>query len=370
MLARILVLIVDPRCSVSCGSPCANTPLSIRRSVTISTNYPGADAETSKAQITEPLEEAVNSVAGLPTLTIVRAARAPAQITVEFTVDTDLEAAASDVRDPIARLIRKLPTTPIRRSSRSPTPTPADLRTLVGSDRRSQLELGAYADTLKERLQTVPGVSRDNPAEKRYAMRLWIDPGNSRAYGLSPLDVRAAVPRENVELPSGRIEGRAIELAVKTDSRLDTPEEFNAIVIKRTGDRIVRFSDIGYAELGAQNDARPSSSATRRSRACTSSRSPARTDRDRRRTAPPARADPAGGARRHRGRGRVRQTEYVRRSMLEVTETILIAFVLVVLVVFAFFREWRTTLIPGDRDSRFDRRRVRRDGAAASRSTR
>ena len=223
--------------------------------LSVSTTYPGAAAEIVEAQITEPLEAAINTVAGITALRS-QSREGASQINVEFSLDTDLEAVASDVRDQIARIGRQLPDdveSPILNKS------DADSQPIFGlsikSERRSQLELNAYADSLRERLQTVPGIAGVNqPAEKRYAMRLWIDADKLRAYGLSPLDVRSAVTRENVELPSGRIEGDAVELAVKTMSRLNTPEEFNALVVKRIGDRVVRFGDVGRAELGAQNE--------------------------------------------------------------------------------------------------------------------
>jgi hydrophobe/amphiphile efflux-1 (HAE1) family protein len=185
------------------------------------------------------------------------------------------------------------------------------------------------------------------PAEKRYAMRLWIDPQRLRAYGLSPLDIRAAVNRENVELPSGRIEGAAVELAVKTLSRLSTPAEFNDLVIKRSGDRVVRFGDVGRAELGAENERgalkegttpiaglyfRPQAGANQIEIVDELRRRLAQLERE---VPDDITVDVAFD-----------NTEYVRRSLLEVSETIFLAFVLVVLVVFAFLREWRTTLIP------------------------
>src|SRR5206468_1079595 len=159
------------------------------------------------------------------------------------------------VRDQISRAVRNLPpdcNPPILIKQN------ADSNPILGlalrSDSRDQLELSAYADVLKERLQTVPGVAAvDQPAEKRYSMRLWIDPAKLAAYGLTPLDVRTALNRENIELPSGRIEGDAVELPIKAMSRLNTPAEFNALVLKRSEDRIVRFRDVGFAELGPQN---------------------------------------------------------------------------------------------------------------------
>lgn len=316
--------------------------------LSISTTYPGAAAEVMEAQITEPLEEAINSVAGIRTLTST-SREGTSQITAEFTLGTDLDTAASDVRDQVSRAIRNLPpdcNPPILIKSN------ADSNPIFGlairSDTRSQLELSAFADGLKERLQTVPGVAAvDQPAEKRYAMRLWIDPEKLAAYGLTPLDIRLALNRENIELPSGRIEGLSVELPVKTLSRLSTPEEFDAVVIKRGEDRVVRFRDVGYAELGPQNERgalkigpvaiaglyfRPQPGANQVDIVDELVR---RLDQIRKDIPSDITVDVAYD-----------NTQYVRHSLKEVEETVLIAFGLVVLVVFAFFREWRTTLIP------------------------
>ena len=316
--------------------------------ISISTAYPGASAEVVQAQITEPIEEAVNSVAGIKTLTSISREGA-SQISAEFSIDTDLETAASDVRDQLARATRNLPpdtNPPILNKA------DADSNPIFGlalsSPRRSQLELSAYADSLRERLQTVPGIAFvDQPAEKRYAMRLWMDPEKMAAYGLSPLDVRTALDRENLELPSGRIEGESIELPVKTLTRLSTPEEFNALVIKRSGDSIVRFRDIGYAELGAQNERGalkmgPTPIAGLYFRQQPGANQIEIVDRLRERIAQIRHDVPAD----IKMDVAYDNTEYVRHSLLEVTETIFVAFVLVVIVVFAFLREWRTTIIP------------------------
>jgi len=316
--------------------------------ISITTAYAGAAAEVVQAQITEPIEEAVNGVAGIKTLTSVSREGA-SQINAEFDLGADLETAASDVRDQLARAVRFLPpdiNPPILNKAN------ADSQPIFGlalhSPIRSQLELSAYADGLREKLQTVPGIAAvDQPAEKRYAMRLWMDPEKLTAYNLSPLDVRLALNRENIELPSGRIEGEAIELPVKTLSRLKTPEEFNNLMVKRSEDRIVRFRDIGYAELGPQNERGALKMGDKPIAGLYFKQQP--------------------GANQieivNQLRKRLKQiekevptditidiaydnTEYVRRSLLEVTETIFIAFALVVLVVFFFLREWRTTLIP------------------------
>src|SRR5688572_19639075 len=316
--------------------------------IAITTAYAGAAAEVVQAQITEPIEEALNTVAGIETLTSTSREGA-SQISAEFSLDTNLETAASDVRDQLARAVRFLPpdvNPPIlNKADADSTPI---FGLALSSGTRTQLELGAYANTLKERLQTVPGIaSVEQPAEKRYAMRLWMDPEKLTAYNLSPLDVRAAMARENIELPSGRIEGEAIELPVKTLSRLNTPAEFNALIVKRTADSVVRFRDIGYVELGAVNERSALKMGDTPIAGLYFKQQPganqieivdalrARLDQIRNEIPDDIKVDVAYD-----------NTEYVRRSLIEVTETIFIAFVLVVLVVFAFLREWRTTLIP------------------------
>jgi multidrug efflux pump len=317
-------------------------------SISITTSYPGAAAEVVEAQITEPLEEAVNGVAGIRTLTSTSREGA-SQISAEFSLDTDIDTAASDVRDQVARTVRNLPidsNPPILNKAHADSSPIFGLA--LSSEHRSQLELGAIADGLREKLQTVPGIAGvDQPAEKRYAMRLWMDPAKLAAYGLSPLDVRQALNRENVELPSGRIEGESVELPVKTLSRLSSVDDFNSLVVKRVGDSVVRFRDIGYAELGAQNERGALKMGDMPIAGLYFKQQPGanqieivdelrrRLEQIRKEVPPDVKIDVAYD-----------NTEYVRRSLLEVTETIFIAFVLVVLVVFAFLREWRTTLIP------------------------
>jgi hydrophobe/amphiphile efflux-1 (HAE1) family protein len=316
--------------------------------ISISTSYGGAAAEVIEAQITEPIEEAINAVAGIRTLTS-SSREGSSSVQAEFTLDTDLDTAASDVRDQLARVVRRLPpdaNPPVLMKQN------ADSSPIFGlslrSERRTPLELSAFADSLKERLQTVPGVAGvDQPAEKRYAMRLWMDPTKLSAYNLTPLEVRSALTRENIELPSGRIEGETVELPVKTLSRLNTVEDFNSLVIKRSEDRIVRFRDIGYAELGAQNERGILTSGSVPIAGLYFKGQPGANqieivDELRRRLEVIKREIPSDIT----VEVAYDNTQYVRRSLHEVQETIFIAFGLVVLVVFAFFREWRTTLIP------------------------
>lgn len=323
--------------------PAVDTP-----TISIITNYPGASAEVIEAQITEPLEEAVNSVAGIRTL-LSSSREGASIITAEFTLDTDLNTAASDMRDQLSRASRTLPpdvNPPILSKS------DADALPIFGlafsSDTRDQLEISAFADTMKERLQTVPGIASVlQPAEKRYAMRLWLDPEKLAAYNLTPLDVRQALTKENVELPSGRIEGESVEFSVKTLSRLNTAEEFNNLIVKRLEDRIVRFRDVGYAELGALNERTVLKIGTRAVAGLYFRPQPGANqveivDELQRRIEQLRKEVPSDIVM----EVAYDNTVYVRRSIREVEETIFIAFGLVVLVVFFFFREWRTTLIP------------------------
>ncbi|MGA1465726.1 MAG: efflux RND transporter permease subunit, partial [Balneolaceae bacterium] len=177
--------------------------------VTVSANYTGANADVIESQITEPLEESINGVAGIRTLTSV-SREGRSTITVEFDLDTDLEAAANDVRDRVSRAQRSLPP-----DADPPTVTKADADASpivflnIRSDSRDLTDLTLIADNLfKEQLQTIPGVSEINIwGSRRYAMRLWMDPLKLAAYGVTALDVRNALDRQNIELPSGRIEG-------------------------------------------------------------------------------------------------------------------------------------------------------------------
>lgn len=316
--------------------------------ITIITTYPGASAEVIESQITEPIEAAVNAVAGIKTL-ISTSREGSSQIRIELTLETDIEAAANDVRDQLGRAVRNLPADAnppiVNKSDADSSPF---FGVVVSSSTRDILELSAYADTLRERLQTVPGVSNiDLIGEKRFAMRLWMDPAQLAAYRLTPLDVRQALQRENVELPSGRVEGANVELTVRTLSRLNTPEEFSNIVIKRDGDQIVRFADVGFAELAPQNlrtslkvglapmvgvYVRPQPGANQIEIS----------DRLRERLAIIEREKPADVD----FSVAFDNTNYVRAAIHEVRETLFIAFGLVVFIIFLFLRDWRSTLIP------------------------
>lgn len=271
-------------------------------------------------------------------------------ITVEFELGVDLEQAANDVRDRVSRAMANLPPDvdpPIV------TKADADAQPIVflnvKSDRRNLLELTRIAEELfKERLQTIPGVSEvDIWGEKRYAMRIWLDPHKLAAYGLSPLDVRDALQRENVELPAGRIEGGSVELSIRTLSRLQTPEEFNNLILKEEGGRLVRLRDVGHAELGPENertvlkrDGIPMVGVVLRPQP--GANYIAIADEFYRRLEQIKKELPADI---ELGIG-FDVTEYIRDSIREVQQTIFLALGLVVLIIFLFLRDWRTTIIP------------------------
>jgi multidrug efflux pump len=225
--------------------------------VSVRTSYVGANADVIESQITEPLEKAINGIAGVRNISS-SSSQGTSNITVEFNLDANLEAAANDVRDKVSGATRQLPqdidAPPV--VTKSDANSDAIISLTVQSDTRNHLELSDFAENvLAQNLQTIPGVSSTQIwGQKRYSMRLWMNPGKLAAYGLTPLDVRSALTKENVELPSGKIAGNQTELIVNTKGRMKTVEEFNDLIVKSDGTKIVRFSDIGFANLGPENE--------------------------------------------------------------------------------------------------------------------
>ncbi len=317
--------------------------------VTVVTDYRGASAEVIETQITEPLEESINGIDGIRTLTSTsREGRSTIQ--VEFDLGADLERAANDVRDRVFRAQRNLPPDveppSISKADADASPVVA---LAIGSDQRNLLELTRFADDVfVDRLQTISGVSRvDIWGSKTHAMRLWLDPQKLASYRLSPADVRDAVRRENVELPAGRIEGRDVELTVRTMSRLTTPAEFDDLILKEDGGGLVRLRDVGRAELGPQNQrtilrrngvpmvalaVRPQPGSNYVEIVDEVRRRVAQIERN---LAPDIELSYAFDS-----------SVFIRKSISEVQQTIFSALLLVLAVIFLFLRDWRTTLIP------------------------
>ncbi len=317
--------------------------------VTVATTYAGANADVIESQITEPLEESINGIAGVRTMTSTSREQR-SNITVEFELDVNLETAANDVRDRVSRALRNLPA-----DAEPPVVSKADadanpiLFFTVESAKRDPLEVNEIASTmLKERIQNIPGVSAVNIwGEKKYSMRLWLDPAKLAAYSLTPSDIRSALQKENVELPSGKVEGNMTELTVRTLGRLETPEDFNKMIIKTVDGRIVRLENVGYAKLEPEN----SKSALRRDGVPMvgiailpqpGANNVAIADEVYKRLEE-IRKDLPEDVKVGLG---FDTTQYIRASIHEVVETIIIAFGLVVLIIFLFLRDWRSTLIP------------------------
>ncbi|GAB4054876.1 efflux RND transporter permease subunit [Spirosoma litoris] len=319
--------------------------------VTVTTTYPGASPDVIAYQITKPLEEAIGEANGIRTISSV-SREAASVITIEFNLDADLEAAANDVRDKVTKARRLLPgdvDPPIVEKANS-----GDIVIFmaVESKTRSILEVSNIASTvIKERMQTIPGVKRVGIAgEKKYAMRLRIDPAKLAAYQLTPSDIEQALRKENVDLPSGRIEGDRNELTVRTLGRLTKEDDFNNMIVKQEGSSIIRFKDIGYAELGAENERTAILNSLKGNSPTIGvfvepqrgANAVAIADEFYRRLKELRKEIPAD----YQLTIGKDFTEPIRDSISEVEETLFIAFGLVILILFLFLRDWRSTIIP------------------------
>ncbi len=324
--------------------PIVQTPV-----ISVSTSLRGANAAVIESQVTEPIEESVNAIDGIRSITSV-SNEGRSTVRVEFDLGADLDAAAADVRDRVSRARGRIPDEaeePVISKANADGEPVVFLN--LSSDRYSLLELSDIADNFfAERLQTIDGVaSVDIWGDKRYAMRLWMDPAKLAAYGLTPGDVQRAVQTQNVELPGGRIEGDQVELTIRPLTRLSTPEDFERLVLKNDGTALVRFADVGRVELGAQNlrtvlkrDGVAMVGVVLRPLPNANSIDIVDEFYDRVEDIEP---DLPPGI--ELGIG-FDNTEPIRASIAEVRNTVFIALLLVVLVIFAFLRDWRTTLIP------------------------
>jgi multidrug efflux pump len=317
--------------------------------ISVQTSYPGANAEVIMNQITEPLEMNINGIPGIRSLSSV-SSQGQSRITVEFELSVDLETAANDVRDKVSRAQRYLP-----RDCDPPTVSKADadaqpiMQIGVRSNRRSLMELTEIAElTVKEQLQTIQNVSGvDLWGQQRYSMRLWIDPVKMAGYGVTTLDIRNAVEAENVELPSGSIEGNTVELSIRTMGLMLSAEDFNNLIIREVDNNIIRFKDIGYAELYPEDIKSilkrngepmvmtviiPQPGANHIEIADEAYK---RIDQIKKDLPEDVSIEMVYD-----------NTQFIRASINEVQHTIYEAFFFVIIVVFLFLRDWRVTLIP------------------------
>lgn len=318
--------------------------------INVRTNYSGANAAIIESQITEPLEKSINGIAGIKSISST-SAQGNSDITVEFNLGVDLEAAANDVRDKVSQAVGQLP----QDINAPPVVTKADanaesiITMTVQSFTKNQLQVTDYAENnLLEKLQTIPGVSTIQVwGEKKYAMRLWLDPEKMAAYSVTPQDVVNALNRENVELPSGKITGNATELTVETYGRLLTEEDFDNLIIRNIGGDIVHLSDIGSALLGPENEEtvlkekgipmiglalvpQPGSNYIAIAKEFYKRYAQIRKDIPKDYTVNIARDT----------------TQYIRNSIHEVQDTLILALALVVMIIFLFFRDWLIALRP------------------------
>lgn len=318
--------------------------------ITVRTGYTGANAEVIESQITEPLEKALNSIEGIRTISSA-SNQGSSVITVEFDLNTDLERAANDVRDKVSQAVRQLPQDidAVPSVSKADANSDAILSMTIRSDRRPPTELSDYAENvIAERLQTIPGVSNVQIwGQKKYAMRLWLDPQRMAALGVTPADVRAALDQQNIELPGGKIEGNRTELNINTRAKLKTVKDFERLIIRQTGAGTIYFSDLGRAELGAENE----TTILRQSGVPMIALA----------IVPQPGANYIDIANEFYKRFDALKrelpgdlelnivldnTEFVRKSLAEVVETLIIALLLVILVIFLFFRDWLVAFRP------------------------
>jgi len=318
--------------------------------ISVRTSYAGANASVIESQITEPLEKAINGIAGVRNISS-SSSQGSSNITVEFNLDSDLEAAANDVRDKVSAAARSLP----QDIDNPPVVSKADANSddiitlTLQSDTKNLLEVSDYAENvIAQNLQTIPGVSSTSiRGQKRYSMRMWMDPKKLSAYSLTPLDIRNALSRENVDLPSGKLSGDQTELIINTKGRMRTEEEFNNLILKTDANRTVRFSDVGFAVLGPENEEfilrqsgvpmvavgvipQPGSNYLD-----IAEEFYRRFEQIKKELPPDYRMDIS-----------IDNTRFVRRSVKEVQETILIAVGLVILIIYVFFRDWLIAFRP------------------------
>ncbi len=318
--------------------------------VSVRTGYPGANADVIESQITEPLEKAINSIDGVRNISS-SSNQGSSNITVEFNLTKDLEEATNDVRDKVSQAARSLP----KDIDGLPVVAKADansesiLSMTLESDTRNQLELSDYAENvLAQRLQTIPGVSNVQIwGQKRMAMRIWIDPSRMAAYRLTALDIKTALDKENIELPSGKITGESTELSVKTMGNLSSEDDFNNLIIKNDGVNIIRLKDIGSAVMAPENEETMLRQSGKTMIGMAIVPQPGAnyldiSDEFYKRYAQIKKDLPKD----FKLDIALDQTIFIKKSVSEVAETLLLSLVLVILIIYLFFRDWSIAFRP------------------------
>lgn len=318
--------------------------------ISVRTNYSGANSDIIESQITEPLEKAINSIDGIRNITS-SSNQGSSNISIEFNLDKNLEVAANDVRDKVSQAIRSLPqdidAPPV--VSKADADSDAIITMTIQSNNKNVIELSDYAENvIAQRLQTIPGVSSVQIwGQRKYAMRLWIDPVRLASYGLTTADVQNALNAQNVELPSGKLTGANTELTVKTLGNLSKVEEFNDIIIRADGGKVVRLIDIGKAALEAENLETKLSDSGQPMVGLAIIPQPGTNYLDI--------ADAfykeydkieSDLPKDFKLNVAIDNTVFVKRAVVEVAETLLISIILVVLIIYLFFRNWAIAFRP------------------------
>jgi len=318
--------------------------------VSVRTSYPGANSDIIESQITEPLEKSINSIDGIRNISS-SSNQGSSNITIEFNLGKDIDEAANDVRDKVSQAARNLP----KDIDGLPTVTKADANSdniismTVQSDKRSVTDLSDFAENvIADRIQTIPGVSSVQiQGQRKYAMRIRIDPSKLSSYGLTSQDIVTALSTENVELPSGKLTGATTELTVKTLGKLTTTEEFNNLIVKSDSNNVVKLQDIAQIDLGSENEETVLRESGKPMVAVAIVPQPGanyleiskefynRYDK--------LVADMPADIKLNVS---LDSTLFIKRSVTEVAETILIALVLVILIIYLFFRDWAIAFRP------------------------
>ena len=318
--------------------------------INVRASYPGANADIIESQVTEPLEKAINGIAGIKNITS-SSSQGSSNINVEFELDVDLEAAANDVRDKVSQASRSLPAD----LDAPPVVSKADASSdpivfmIIQSSVKNQLQLSEFVqNNIVERIQTIPGVSAVNIwGEKKYAMRIWLNPGKLVAYSVTPRDVQLALAKENIELPSGKLSGNSTELTIRTFGRLNTEEQFSNLIIKNTGNADIKLKDVADVVLGPENEESVLKESSIPMLAIVTIPQPGtnniaiadelfkRFDAIKKDMPEDIKLEISYD-----------QTKFIRKSISEVKETLIIAFILVVLIIYLFFRDWIIAIRP------------------------
>ena len=318
--------------------------------VSVRTSYPGANSDIIESQITEPLEKSINSIDGIKNISS-SSNQGSSNITIEFNLGKDIDEAANDVRDKVSQAARNLP----KDIDGLPTVTKADANSdniismTVQSDKRSVTELSDFAENvIADRIQTIPGVSGVQiQGQRKYAMRIRIYPNKLTAYGLTSQDIIKALNNENVELPSGKLTGATTELTVKTLGKLTTPEEFNNLIIKNDSLNVVKLQDVAQIDLGSENEETVLRESLKPMVAVAIIPQPGANyleiSKEFYKRYDKLEKDMPADIKLNIS---IDSTLFIKKSVTEVAETILLSLILVILIIYLFFRDWAIAFRP------------------------